>query len=338
MEIEIKETIDNKPVTEELVSSLYQFRARLWEMPESDYSQLIEEEDLVGELKTKKDILTAWLNKYLPNNQSKLERFQAMSEEIVRLRHGLENIGANSAFMVFGSMAKGVINSEYSDLDILAAISPKKEEYDKLSSFLHNNFIIASSVAPVEDLRPLMAKSDGLARLYTMTKEGIETEFHFLGEENVIKMHQLKPGKVERVRPVNSKKERLSNFTGGSAYFDKPEDCVYHYCHNNNGYFRGFFPEVMLFGQIIYDPEKKLSRAMQDIWLANTKAFLYHNGYLNRNGCFTIDSSMFTFENFLNTCLPESEQCFSEEAYREIENRFRDSLSLLVSKPGFSPA
>ena len=316
-------------ITEAMVTLMYQKRAEIWSLNPHDYSEWASREGLGdGCFKTKKELFIAWVCQNMPIGTLE-ERREAIPAEINTLREKLRNHRVRSSFAVFGSAARGVIKSPLSDLDIVSIVIPGEEELQQLTDLLEKNFVVSQTLSPLSDLAVLSSESQGLARIYSMTKGGVETEFHMLGQTTALGLHTLRPGYIKRVRPVQPKSERLSGFAGGNIYVEKPSDKIWNYHQQEGDFFRGFFPDVMLFSQVIHDPENVMFQVLKNIWVANVRAFLFHRGLIHSNGRYAVDRNAFTFEEFINTCIPADDQQFTPEFVLTMQGRFETALSYL---------
>jgi len=320
-------------LTEQQVTLMYKFRAKLWSLDPSEFPTLLEQEGLPPGLVSKKEIQIAWMTKNMPSGSVEARR-QAIDDATRGLEVALEEHQIGSSFMLFGSAALGNVNQPFSDLDMLAIVKPEQSEFNRIRRMLQENFVISEAMAPATDIAELTVNPQGLARVYAVTRTGVEAEFHMLGQQDAQSLHTLSPGYIRRVRPVAPKPERLSGFAGGSVSVLKPSDRVPNYYRQEGRYFRGFFPEAILFGRILHDPDGKMGVVLQNIWEANLKAFLYHNNLIHSNGRLTVDRSTFGFEDFLRTCSSIEDQQISPEFYSVIENRFTTSLENLRARLG----
>lgn len=334
--IENRSAIPDLPeITPDLVTSLYKFKTTVNTLDPADYPQLLEEYGLTKNLSTKKEIISAWLEKYFPCRPSLEERQLELNKELVCLQQQLEVTKAQSAVLVFGSAAKGIINSPYSDLDLFVVVDRNLDEPERLAQVIKRQFVVANSLAPLSDIIPLSQNGTGLARAYTVSHQGVESEFHFFGELDALKIHLLKPGSVKRIRPVPAKMEKLSNFQAGVIELSKPEDRVWHYLRHAGQVYRGFFPEAIITGQIVYDPKGLMKQVLQNLWLANIKAYLYHNGFYRKNGRVVFSPEQVNFEGFMITLGFGQGNQFSDLVEDELRNRFNDSLKVWRQKLQF---
>ncbi len=379
-DIGVEEVINEDKELERKITKLFQLRTELWSCneplrifevskkyginlrkifqkvcddikPDPDDLGYFTEEEILENFSSfgdvKKVILNHFVSKNFPESLTIKEHFEKLQNIESKLIEHLTHEESKSVFFLFGSYANGVIKSKYSDLDFLVILPHLKEENEindeiqKLKSVKKLGFIFSNELCSIEDCRPIMQKGDGLARLYGITSNGVEIEFHLIGEKDAQLMTKITPNKIERIRPVQAKKEKRTSLTGKIANLPKNETDVKNYFIDENGeVYGGFFPDATLTSNMVYDNKQELGKKhYQNVWFGVVKAFLYNNKYAQKNnkGEYLIDvSDSLIFEKFLNTFFYKQKDYYSQEKYEFYQKMFFLTIGEISKKYQFN--
>jgi hypothetical protein len=289
------------------------------------------------------------------------------------LQEHLQTSGSRSILFSFGSYALGKVNSFLTDFDGLLVIPKDTREGDIVRGFEQAGLVFSDELNHFEDIDEIARTGKGLARLYAMSTGGVEVEFHVIGMEDVSNMHKMKPKSVRRIRPVPAKKEWRVSFTGRRDSRPKGPDEVLHYDEHDGQMYRGFFPEGMLVSNVVYDgtraqqdasvfappafypddtddgraalppqrsdegPTGPSAEEMQDnIWFANVKAFLFHNGFYQTlpDGRRAVMEDRATFDRFVTTLFTNDRDRYTRSKLEDLDQRFSRAVATIIQRYG----
>jgi hypothetical protein len=321
------QNFQDSDIVEKNVTALYAFRAKLWGATPEEYQYIAEEHGIEANGHNRKEIFNLYLGKNFPQSKDVAEHQRKLDMHVHRLQEHFVNHGSQMALSSFGSWATGRITNIYSDNDILGVLSNDVRDIEAIETLEEAGFIVSKDLSNIEGLYQLQQTGRGLVRIYAMSKDGIETEFHILGERDAMDMHKINPGSINRVIPVGEKQEMLFSFNGTKKSLLKPGDRVPNYVKHDGTVFRGFFPEAVLFSVDIFDPKGVSEAIRRDVYKANVKAYLYHNNLYKKTELgFEIILDGVSFKDFLSTCYPAQGKAFPPERYQEYEEYFYEAL------------
>lgn len=284
----------------------------------------------------RKIFINVFLAKEFEESSSKKEHWEKLKKIEEEICNHLQKHNSKSVFFCFGSYANGRINSKYSDLDFLVFLPHLKKSKDVeremqiLYSLKEIGFIFAKDLCDVEDCRNVIETGQGLVRLYGITINGVEVEFHIIGEKdakNLSKIHHK--SKVNRVRKVPEKTERRTSFTGKEADLLKNDSEVFHWLIKDGEFFRGFFIDAVIGGKIIYDNFNKLGNAVYlNCWRVSVKGYLYCNKIYKKEILLPIKKEF--FDGFFLTFYYKDPNNYSQEKISHLEKMFYFSLGEIL--------
>ncbi|HET9947070.1 MAG TPA: nucleotidyltransferase domain-containing protein [Patescibacteria group bacterium] len=277
----------------------------------------------------RKDLFNRYAQEYFPQSES-IEAHNAKLH--TRLNSVVQHLAfgqSDAVLYTVGSFAKGKINGTQSDLDFVMVLpemtdtDAQQREIDLITQLQDKGIIFSQELGPFEDLRQILSTGRGLARMYAMTEDGLEVEFHVLGIHDMQDMPRPQPGFIRRVREVPAKFEQGHSFTGRRDKIFKPSDRVYNYVQQNGETFVSFYPSLLVWGSPIYDPSGDGKRMLDGLMQAYVKAFIYHNdGYQTINGERVIDFSKIPFDRFLATLYYHQREDYAPANLSELERRY----------------
>jgi predicted nucleotidyltransferase len=310
----------------EKTNNFYHLREKLNGQTEEEKKQICHEFQITPQ-ETNKEILNQYLKeKFLSedNVHEHKERLEKVSREIAER---LKNI----PLINFGSHANGV-TGEVSDLDYLIIIPSRDlksvdrlfEMENKTSEFL----VLADEMNNKKDLEQIAINGEGLSRFYTMGRSGLEVEFHVIGQKDAENMHKASSPNIQRITQKTPKHELRTAFDGEKREILKPEDRVDNYIKDKGKIFKGFFPDMIITGDVICDNNDIAKNLQSNIYEAELKAFLYHND-LYENG--ELPESV-DFDKFLKTMYYTDEKKYSPDKLKLIQIRLNLALLNLKKK------
>jgi len=307
-------------------NDFYKLRERLNGQTDEEKKQICHEFQISPKEKNK-EILNQFLKEKFKSDETKeqhKERLDRVSREIKEL--------LDIPLINFGSYANG-ITSEHSDLDYLAIIPHRAlKSVDKLmnlegktSEFL----VLADQMNNVEHLEKIAVDGEGLSRLYTMGRSGLEVEFHVIGQKDAENMHKVSRPFIQRLKPKQPKNELRTAFDGEKRELLKPADRVDNFIKDKGKVFKGFFPDMIITGEIVNDYQNIAQSLQNNMYEAELKAYIYHNG-LYQDG--KLPESV-DFDDFLKTMYYPDKEKYSKEKLLMIRLRLNLALAKLQLKP-----
>lgn len=287
-----------KVITPEMVTSLYELRNQVNQCREvSEVVALAASRGIslvsssggtIGESlmgcdlrKAGKILLESFLLQSYPHASTLDEHARGIRDAEQRICNYLRSQGSRSGVLGFGSHAIGRINSYLSDFDGIIVLPADPREATIMRGLTEAGIVFSDKLTHFEDLDKIAETGRGLARLYGMSEQGIETEFHVLGAESFRNLASISPGHVLRVRPVDDKMELRVSLTGEKRFLPKPGDRVSNFGKHDGQVFRGFFNDALLKSVIVYDGTETLAQTCSLIRQRNIGAVLYHNDHLS---------------------------------------------------------
>lgn len=329
--------VDKLRVTPKSVTNLFNLRTDLWRA--SDEESLKEVAGRFGlPPGTPKQILGAFFENNFPASQDRGEHFQKMRVCEGQIRQLFQDRAKETGLIVFGSYSLGVINGPHSDLDYMAILGKRLEDLAVFEQLEQAGIIVSSELSGIQEMGQIVETGRGLARVYAVSEDGVEVEFHVLGQQDALDIHKLSPGFIKRVRAVPPKMEVRMSFRGQRREVPKNSDIVEHYMFRNGEYLRGFFPDAMIMGTILHDPNGITEEVMRNVWYSSVKGYLYHNGIIQKqdDGSYGIDLKRVNLDDFMETTMPQN-KTFSPERYETCQQLFYATLKKLTDRFKFTP-
>jgi hypothetical protein len=323
---------DKKIVTPEVVTSFFELRTKLWTCTcQEDLDKVAYSLGLSYGLE-KKRILQAFQERHFPYSANNGEHFKKMRNCAKNLKDFFLQTTEDTSVFVFGSYSIGTINGRHSDLDYLIGLGSSPQDLVAFEQLSQAGIIHSPKLSQIKELYNIIDTGTGLGRIYAVSNDGVEVEFHILGSEDMRQMHKLKPGFVERIIPVNSKNEARASFKGQVANLPKNETIVKHYFQDSENFYSGFFPDAMIMSSLVCDPKGKGQETLDQVWFASVKAYLYHTGFLRKNeNRVEIKNRGINFDEFLSTVMPPT-KIFTPERYQCLLNQFDKAVSQIITR------
>ena len=279
----------------------------------------------------KKYILAEFYFRTYPHADS-LEQHRAVIQRIER--RIVEHLtGSKTCLIAFGSHACGRINSFLSDFDGIIVIDKDKDSAQSVRS-LSEAGLVFSSHTYLSDLDEIAKNGRGLARLYAMSDEGVEVEFHAIGYQDVREITHLRPGYIHRVRNVPEKNELRVSFNGSQEVLLKSADRVLNYQVRGSEVYRGFFPDAICKGELKYSGIEGFERVRNHILKKNIGAALIHQGAISKlpNGRLILKGEMATFDAYMKTFYNSGRGNYSDQKWEHLEREFFSMLTEMASE------
>ncbi|OGK66424.1 hypothetical protein A2313_04130 [Candidatus Roizmanbacteria bacterium RIFOXYB2_FULL_41_10] len=319
-------------VTQTEVTKLFDLRTELWTSPESELTEIATRYGLSNTEADKKAILLAYLERHFPHSANNGEHFLKMKAQAETLHRHFAEITTDTCIYLFGSYSIGTINGTHSDLDLIAGLGSNPNDLVAFEQLERAGVIYSPELSCLDRMQSIVESGHGLARVYGVSEQGVEVEFHVLGRHDLAAIHKLKPGFVTRVVPVPPKEETRISFTGAIMNLPKDSTTVNHYLSNQGEYYRGFFPDAMIMSTLVLDSKGKGQEALDNVWFASVKAYLYHNGYLKKTSQgIVIDIQRANFDEFLCTVMPQK-RAFTPERYQTMSRSYHQALNEIVNR------
>ncbi len=271
------------------------------------------------------------LNNYLSENfghRTKEEQKEKLDAIFKDLKITLKNIPS----IVFGSYANGV-TSNHSDLDFLIIIPQGElQVIEKLKNLKVKNKLLnyADKMNNYADLEEITHKGEGLSRLYTLSEAGIEVEFHIIGQKDAEKMGKVSAPEIKRLKKVKPKLEQRTSFDGEQRCIEKPANSVPNFLINEGKMFKGFFPDMIITGDLVGDKDKIAHNLQEKIYLAEVKAFLYYNKLiLNTKSGYQVNYPKINFEDFLKTMFYSDKTRYSQDKLALMNIKFWIAIQII---------
>ncbi len=329
-------------ITQNKVTQLFNVRTAIWGA--EDIDSLIDICDQFNisspnepeiNQKIKKQIFNSYFEQNFPTSQDIKEHETKLNNSLNELIKHFTFNQSNSIFITFGSFANGKISSPHSDIDFIVILPKMKtddevnEEIYKIESLKERGFVFSEELGPFENLKPILKTGKGLTRLYSMTEEGLETEYHLIGIDDAHSLN-LRRKSIERVAPTSPKVEIRISFTGERKGLIKPTNCVQNFVEEDGEMYKGFFTDNVATGDIIYDKNLVGEKIREKLWMTILKRFIYFNcAYDKRNRI--INFEKINFEKFLNTLYHFKKEDYSPQRLAELERHYYLHLSRLAS-------
>jgi hypothetical protein len=89
----------------------------------------------------------------------------------------------------------------------------------------------------------------------------------------------------------------------------------------------------MLLATLVLDPNGIGEKAINNVWYATVKAYLYHNNLLRRleSGVYEIELNSISFDDFLNTVMPQK-KAYIYEKYMVFYERFSKAIEQIMRR------
>ncbi|HET9947091.1 MAG TPA: nucleotidyltransferase domain-containing protein [Patescibacteria group bacterium] len=339
-----------RKITSDDVTRFYQVRTALWTAKTFDDIQTVARQyeipldgidptTPVGKT-VQKQLFTRYAHEYFPHSDSIESHWGRLNSALVSMVHHLTVEQSNATVWVFGSFAKGKINGTQSDLDYLVVL-PKCETEEDIEreigaiKGLQNSdaagYVFSEELGPFDDLKPILREGQGLTRLYAMTEDGIEVEFHVIGIDDAMRMHKTDPGYIQRIKPVVPKDELRVSMTGVRRSLPKADDRVHNFIMDDGEMFVGFFPDAIIRGHQMYDPLGVAHKVSEQMWKAYVSTFLYRNNAFKSSGDeFSIDLEEAPFSKFLGTLYYGDPTDYHERNLSALERRYYNTVAKIA--------
>jgi len=319
-------------VTSKNVTDLFNLRTALWSANGPvELDQVAKEYQLpVGDPKF---VLQSFFEKTFPTSANNGEHFQRMQARERIIRELFTSCSSEVSLMLFGSYSLGTINGRHSDLDYLVIAGRNSQDIAAFEQLEQAGVIVSPELSQVDRIGQIIETGRGLARIYAVSEDGIEVEFHVLGTSDVMEIHKLKPGFVERITPVPPKNETRLSYRGKAMEIPKGPDFVKHHITVGDEVYKGFFPDAIILGSLVLDPHGVGKEVFNNVWYASVKAYLYHNNLLRRleNGMYGIDLDNIDFDTFLSTVMPQKKS-FTPERYMACYEVFKNVIQQIITR------
>lgn len=324
------------PVTESNVTKLYFLRERLKAATNPDmYNEILQEYGLPLGVDDK-TAMSQFLERNFPTSPNKLAHLKKMHCIVSNLAELFRVVAPQSSLHVFGSFSIGTINGAHSDLDLLAVMGRSNGELQVLERLSEIGLVLSNELSQVAEAQAIANLGNGLARIYAVSQDGVEVEFHVMGIADALSISKMHPGFVRRVKPIQPKKEIRVSFKGIPRVVPKGPDTVHHYINVEGEIFKGFFPDAFIMASILSDPSGIGEKVRYSVWFAAVKAYLYQNGHIQklRTRGFGIKLEVISFDAFLETIMP-LKKAFTPERYKIMLDYFCYIVQGIIEKYGF---
>ncbi len=333
------------PIKPEDITQLFNLRSRLAVSNISEIGNICSEIQIPSPMiesesldKIRKDVFKTYFNKKFSKSESIEEHANNLDQKLNQLVEHLAMNGSESILFTFGSYANGKINGTHSDIDLISILPQKNNikdidrEINIIKGLKDKGFIFSEELGPFDNLKPIIKNGKGLSRLYSMTTNAIEVEFHLFGLQDGFNIHK-KNEHIKRISPISPKSEIRTSFTGEKKPTPKPGDKVLNFFTDQNIHFKGFFPEALIGGKLIYDPNHVGEKIVNKLWDYYIVRFIYYNqSYCIKDGSILIDQSQISFPKFLNTFYYGNRNNYSPERLAEFERSYLNALGRLKTK------
>ena len=325
-------TSENRGVCPQKVTELYRLRMDLLSArDQAEIDIIAAKHNLPSGIP--KAVLQAYFTEHFPlsNNNGEHHRKMVATEE--NIRQHISQYSTGVTLMIFGSYSLGVINGTHSDLDYLAIMGRNQQDLAAFEQLEQAGVIVSPELSQVAGISQIIETGRGLARVLAVSQSGVEVEFHVLGQVDVGEMHKLWPGCVTRLTPVPPKEETRLSYRGKALNITKGPEEVRHFIKKGEEVFKGFFPDAMLLATLVLDPNGIGEKAINNVWYATVKAYLYHNNLLRRleSGVYEIELNSISFDDFLNTVMPQK-KAYIYEKYMVFYERFSKAIEQIMRR------